>query len=253
VLRNAALVVSAGRYPAAEGARALGDEGGAVPVVEIPPGVDCRRFAPIVDKHAARRALGLRTEGPLIASVSRLVPRKGMDVLVEAARRLVPSYPDLTVAIAGTGRAEPHLAQAVERTGAPVRLLGRLSEEDKATLLGASDVFVMACRNRWMGLEQEGFGIVFVEAAACGVPQVAGDSGGAAEAVDDGVTGIVVDRPDDPGAVAVAIRRLLADPALAERMGAAARRRAAASFDYDLLAPRLGRALAGVGVGPPIG
>ena len=94
-----------------------------------------------------------------------------------------------------------------------VELLGRVSDEDRAGLLGAADVFVMACRNRWLGLEQEGFGIVFLEAAAAGVPQIAGDSGGAPEAVLDGVTGLVVHDPGDPGAVAEALRTLLADPA----------------------------------------
>ena len=77
-------------------------------------------------------------------------------------------------------------------------MLGRVSQEDRAALLGAADVFVMACRNRWLGLEQEGFGIVFLEAAAAGVPQVAGDSGGASEAVLDGVTGLVVADPGRP-------------------------------------------------------
>ncbi len=106
-------------------------------------------------------------------------------------------------------------------------------------LLGSADLFVMACRNRWLGLEQEGFGIVFLEAAAAGVPQVAGESGGAAEAVVHGETGLVVARPDDPGCVAQALRELLSDPALAKRMGAAGRARVVASFDYDALASRL--------------
>ena len=244
VLRRAALLISAGGYPAAEGERAAG--GRLPPVIEVPPGVDCSRYVPL-DEAArldARRRLGLPTRGPLVSSVSRLVPRKGMDVLVEAARRLVPSFPDLTVAVAGSGRQAGALADQVRRGAAPVRLLGRISEEDKAALLGASDVFVMACRNRWLGLEQEGFGIVFVEAAAAGVPQVAGDSGGAAEAVVDGVTGLVVSEPDDAGRVAEAVRRLLCDDELRRRMGAAARARAEASFDYDRLAPRLARALA---------
>jgi phosphatidyl-myo-inositol dimannoside synthase len=104
----------------------------------------------------------------------------------------------------------------------------------------------MACRNRWLGLEQEGFGIVFLEAAAAGVPQIAGNSGGAAEAVVHGTTGLVVEDPEDPGSVAEALRTLLADPPLRKRMGAAGRRRARASFDYDVLASRLASTLAKV-------
>jgi phosphatidylinositol alpha-1,6-mannosyltransferase len=106
----------------------------------------------------------------------------------------------------------------------------------------------MACRNRWWGLEQEGFGIVFLEAAAAGVPQVAGASGGATEAVIDGETGLVVTRPNDPGCVAEALRELLADPARARRMGDAGRSRVVASFDYDLLASRLAHTLEEVAV-----
>jgi phosphatidylinositol alpha-1,6-mannosyltransferase len=102
----------------------------------------------------------------------------------------------------------------------------------------------MLCRNRWAGLEQEGFGMVFLEAAACGVPQVAGDSGGAAEAVADEATGLVVDRPDDPAAVATALARLLDDPDLRASLGSAARARAVAEFSHDVLAERLGKALA---------
>jgi phosphatidyl-myo-inositol dimannoside synthase len=119
-------------------------------------------------------------------------------------------------------------------------------EEDRAALLGAADIFVMACHNRWLGLEQEGFGIVFLEAAAAGVPQIAGDSGGAAEAVVHGQTGLVVADPEDPGRVAEALRTLLADPKLRKRMGRAARVRAQESFDYDFLASRLASTLAEV-------
>jgi phosphatidylinositol alpha-1,6-mannosyltransferase len=101
----------------------------------------------------------------------------------------------------------------------------------------------MACRTRWAGLEQEGFGIVFLEAAACGVPQLAGDSGGAAEAVVDGETGLVVDRPDRPDDVAAALSRLLDDQPLRAQLGAAARARAESTFAYDVLAGRLRAAL----------
>ena len=106
-----------------------------------------------------------------------------------------------------------------------MRLLGGVSDEDLPRLVGAADVFAMLCRNRWLGLEQEGFGIVFLEAAAAGVPQVAGASGGAAEAVEDGVTGVLVRRPTEAGDVARAIAGLLADPVRAA--GAWARRPAA--------------------------
>ena len=135
-----------------------------------------------------------------------------MDVLIEAAGRLAPSYPDLVVAIAGDGREMGRLRRAAAGSPVDIRILGRVSTAERADLLGGADVFVMACRTRWAGLEQEGFGIVFVEAAAAGVPQIAGDSGGASEAVVDGVTGLVVGNPSDPGAVAQALRTLLADP-----------------------------------------
>jgi phosphatidyl-myo-inositol dimannoside synthase len=266
VLRHAAIVVSAGSYPAAEAARALarrprartatggrleagwspGREAGTRQVcVQVPPGVDCERYARLDDggRLAARVRLGLPATGLLVTSVSRLVPRKGMDVLIEAANRLAPSFPDLTLAIAGTGREDRRLAAQARRAAAGVRLLGGVSEADKAALLGASDVFAMACHTRWGGLEQEGFGIVFIEAAAAGVPQVAGDSGGAVEAVVDGVTGLVVRHPRDPAEMATAIRRLLADGDLRRRMGVAARARVRADFDYPGLAAKLAGAL----------
>jgi phosphatidylinositol alpha-1,6-mannosyltransferase len=248
VLRGARLVLSAGSYPAAEARRAVPDL--AAPVVDIPPGVDVAAIQPLnaAERRAARSQLGLPVAGPLVASVSRLVPRKGIDVLIEAASRLAPSYPDVVVAIAGGGREEAQLEKLADASPVTVRMLGRVSDEDRAALLGAADIFVMACRTRWLGLEQEGFGIVFLEAAAAGVPQIAGDSGGAAEAVLDGVTGLVVSSPEDPGSVALALRTLLADPALRRRMGRAARKRVQESFDNDVLASRLGDALAGVAI-----
>jgi phosphatidyl-myo-inositol dimannoside synthase len=243
VLRGASVVISAGRYPAAEGRRAAGDI--AAPVVEIPPGVDASAITILTEpeRRAARARLGLPADGPLVVSLSRLVPRKGMDVLIAAADRLAPSYPDLVVAIGGDGRELARLRRQAAASPVSVSVLGRISDQDRAALLGAADIFVMACRNRWLGLEQEGFGIVFLEAAAAGVPQVAGDSGGAAEAVIDGVTGLVVEQPEDPGQVAEALRALLADPDLRQRMGLAARARAEGSFDYELLASRLASTL----------
>jgi phosphatidylinositol alpha-1,6-mannosyltransferase len=105
-------------------------------------------------------------------------------------------------------------------------------------LYASADVFSMLCRDRWGGLEAEGFGIVFVEAAACGVPSVAGRSGGSHEAVVDGETGVVV-APRDETAVRDALARLLGDDALRARLGTAARERAVRELAYDVLADRL--------------
>ncbi|MHB1712792.1 MAG: glycosyltransferase family 4 protein [Acidimicrobiales bacterium] len=247
-LRHSVLAVSAGGYPAGEAVRALRGRG--MPrVIEIPPGVDLTRFRPLseTERVETRRALGLPVEGPLVASVSRLVPRKGMDILIDAAAALRETIPDLEVAIAGRGRDRDRLAGKIVERRAPVRLLGEVSDQDLPRLIGSADVFAMLCRNRWLGLEREGFGIVFMEAAAAGVPQVAGDSGGAGEAVIDGLTGLVVGKPTDVATVASALRRLLDDSPLRRSMGSEARLRAEASFDYDRLAPRLAAALADVG------
>jgi phosphatidylinositol alpha-1,6-mannosyltransferase len=238
VLRHASLLIAAGPYPAAQ-ARRLAPS----PIEVIPPGVDLDRFRPLdLDARAAvRRSFGLPADGRLVVSVSRLVPRKGMDTLIAATRSLAPSRPDLTVAIAGAGRDRRRLARLSR--GAPVRLLGRVPDARLADLYGAADVFAMVCRDRWGGLEQEGFGIVFLEASACGVPQVAGDSGGAADAVVDGETGFVVHHPHRSGEVAGALARLLDDPVACARLGAAARARAELEFDYDALAAGLQSAL----------
>ena len=243
VLGRARLVICAGRYPAAEARRAAPSM--TAPIVEVPPGVDLERFRPLGDEERAkaRAVWALPAAGPLVVSISRLVPRKGMDVLIAAAAALEPSFPGLTVAIAGDGRDLRRLRGLVRSTGAPVRLLGRVDDEELPRLYGAADVFAMACRNRWLGLEQEGFGIVFLEAAAAGVAQVAGRSGGAEEAVIDGQTGLVVADPDDPGAVAHALRQLLGDDDRRQRMGRAARVRVEESFGYGFLARRLADAL----------
>ena len=245
VLRGAVSIVAAGGYPAAEATRLAGPD---LPIRVVPPGVDVDRFRPLGEdeKRRARAAAGLPVDGRLVVGMSRLVPRKGFDVLIAAASMLAPTRPDLTVAVAGAGRDKERLQRLVTATGAPVRLLGFVPDEAMPALLGAADVFAMPCRSRWAGLEQEGFGIVFLEAAACGVAGVAGASGGSHEAVAHGETGFVVRRPEDPVAVAAALARLLDDPPLCLAMGAAARRRAEQSFAYDGLAEDLAAHLAAV-------
>jgi phosphatidylinositol alpha-1,6-mannosyltransferase len=241
VVRGASLLICAGGYPAAQAARCVGGPGLLPPVAVIPPGVDVERFRPLdpVERKEARRRLGLPEDAPIVVGVSRLVPRKGFDVLLRAVARLAARLPGLVVALAGDGRDRSRLEREARRSGAPVRFLGRLSDEELPALLGCADAFAMCCRDRWLGLEQEGFGIVFLEAAACGVPVLAGPSGGASEAVLDGVTGLVCDRPRDADAVAATLLPLLADPDLARRLGRAARLRVERHHDYDRLAVQL--------------
>jgi len=242
VLRKAKLVVTAGDYSTTEAERAAG---GSLPVAVIPPGVDVDRFVALSPDRRAevRSEFGLMPDDLVVLTLSRLVPRKGMDVLIDAAAQLSSKYPSLVVLIAGSGRDRRRLERLVATPGAPVRFLGRVPDSAVPDLYAASDVFSMTCRVRWAGLEQEGFGIVFLEAAAAGVPQIAGRSGGAAEAVVHGETGLVVDDPRDATAVADALDRLLADPGYRAKLGAIGRARAAAEFSYDPLAQRFREAL----------
>jgi phosphatidylinositol alpha-1,6-mannosyltransferase len=244
VLRGAQLVVAAGGYPAAEARRAAGRD---LPTVVVPPGVDVDRFRPLepLARMSVRADFGLPVSGTLVLSLSRLVPRKGMDVLIEAVASLAERRTRLHLAIGGDGRDRRRLERLAAKTGAPVTFLGRVADERLPDLYGCADVFAMLCRNRWAGLEQEGFGIVFLEAAAAGVAQLAGDSGGASEAVDDNETGLVVREPDNVEAVRHALARLVDYEELRVRMGATARHRAVEAFSYDVLAARLREALDG--------
>lgn len=252
LLRGAVVVVAFGGYPAAEAERTARQR---LPLTVVPPGVDVpagldgvlRAVGETgdgdVDRRQARVELGLPAGRPLIVSVSRLVPRKGMDTLIRAVADPSVRRHEPQLAIAGAGRDRGRLERIARVENAPVAFMGRVSDVDRTRLLEAADVFAMLCRSRWGGLEQEGFGIVFIEAALAGVPQIAGRSGGSHEAVEHGVTGLVVD-PDDHRAAARAIRRLLDDPDGARQMGVHARRRAVEEFDTSRLAAKLRHDLA---------
>ncbi len=232
VLRGAAAVVAASAYSAWEAVRAARCS---LPGAVIPPGVDVDRFRPIdrSERTAVRKAFGLDQDGQLVLGVSRLVPRKGFDRLLLAAAGLDAC---VHVAIAGSGRYR-HAYEATMRKlrlEHRVRFLGRVPDAALAPLYASADLFAMPCRDRWFGLEAEGFGIVFLEAAAAGVPVVAGRSGGSHEAVIDGTTGFVVDG-NDVHQIRGALERLLGDADLRARMGRAARERAVTEFSYDAL------------------
>jgi len=242
VLKNASHIIAAGEYPAAEARRAGGSS---LPLTVIPPGVDTQRFRPLSndERISARREFGVSDDAELIVGVSRLVPRKGFDTLIEVAAALRASRPRLQVLIGGGGRDAKRLQKLIDKLGAPVRMLGRVTDEQLPLLYGCADVSAMLCRSRWGGLEQEGFGIVFSEAASCGVPQIAGKSGGAADAVLDGLTGKVVQNPSDVAQVASTVSQLLDDAFLRSLMGVASRERALNTFDYDVLTKSLAQVL----------
>lgn len=243
VLTGARLVIANSDYPAQEACHIARRD---LPVITVYPGIDGDRFRPLdaEERADARRRFDLPLDARVVLGISRLVRRKGFDVLLEASARLAPRRPDLAVVIGGDGRDRARLERLAASCGAPARFLGRVPDADLQGLFGAADIFAMLCRNRWAGMEQEGFGIVFVEAAAAGIPQIAGASGGAAEAVADRGTGLVVYRPDDVGEVATALATLLDDEELRVRYGAAARVRAITDFHQDELAARLQAALA---------
>ena len=241
VLLGATGVIANSGYTAAECERTAGVS---LPIHLIPPGVDIDRLTPpdSAARSAARKRLGLAENAPVVASVSRLVPRKGMSTLIAASTILASEHDGLQVVIAGDGREKQRLSRLINRLNAPVLMLSDLPDSGIADVYNCADVFAMLCRSRWMGLEQEGFGIVFLEAAAAGVPQVAGDSGGVRDAVAHGETGIVLEEPTAEAA-AEAISVLLRDDDRRLAMGAEARRRVVADFSCDVLAARLRAAL----------
>ncbi|MGA1346133.1 MAG: glycosyltransferase family 4 protein [Ilumatobacteraceae bacterium] len=248
VLTGARRIIAFGSYPAAV-SRAVARRD--LDVAVIDPGVDVDRFRPLdPDRRAeVRRRLGAGPDTRLVLGISRLVRRKGFDTAIAAVARLAPDFPELEMVIAGRGRDEERLRRLAEESSAPVRFLGRVADADLADLYAAADLQVMLCRDRWWGLEQEGFGIVFVEAAAAGTPQLAGRSGGSADAVDHGVTGVVIDRPDSVEDVVAAMAALLRRPDRLATMSQASRQRAETTFAYGPLADRLSAAL---GDGPVI-
>jgi phosphatidyl-myo-inositol dimannoside synthase len=243
VLARAQVAICAGSFPEEEARRCAADA--LCPVVQVPPGVDTARFFPVDDvrRRAVRGQMGFADDELLVASYSRLVPRKGMDTLIRASAKLQAEYPALRVAIGGAGRDRARLERLAKKLKAPVTFLGRVDDHLLPSWIAASDLMVMDCRNRWFGLEQEGFGIVFVEAAACGVAQIAGRSGGSGDAVSDGETGVVLDHSRSVGDLATAMSSLLSDADRRDRFGLLARDVAVRKFSWDRLADVLGNGL----------
>jgi phosphatidyl-myo-inositol dimannoside synthase len=253
VLREADHVISAGRYPLAEAQRCAKQP---LPATVIPPGVDVARFQPAMtsERNAARAGHGLPPLGgaPVVFTASRHVPRKGIDTLIDTCAAIAPKIGGVCLAIASSGRQTNALKRrahrAMSRSGGSldVRFLGRVDDDALVALYAAADVNATLCRTRWLGLEQEGFGIIFVEGAASGVASLAGDSGGSGEAVTDGLTGAIVPRPVRASQAIPVLERLLSDREQLAEMGENARKRAEAEFDYDDLAQQLAHTLTAI-------
>ena len=204
-------------------------------LVRLSPGVTPEAFAAVTDDAVAdlRARWGLGDD-PVVVSVSRLVARKGHDTLISAWPQVLHHHPNARLVIGGRGPYEKHLQRLVVKhdVAGSVTLAGFVPDDDLATLYRAAQVFAMPARSRWAGMEVEGLGIVYLEAAAAGLPVITGRSGGAPEAVRDGETGYAVDGTDAT-AVAWQIVDLLDDPARAAALGEAGRTWIADQWTWD--------------------
>lgn len=237
--KQADVLTFVSRYTRRRMAGALGPRAA---LEHLPPAVDTERFAPDpVAGARVRRELGLGDRRVLLC-VSRLVPRKGADALIGALPSILRRHPDVVLLLAGGGRDTARLQTLAARKGVAGRVVfgGRVGGACLADWYNTADVFAMPCRTRGLGLDVEGFGMVFLEAAACGLPVVAGDSGGAPETVRAGETGYVVDgrRVAD---VAEAVSRALLEPCL----GADGREWARRCWQWDERAERMAALLDG--------
>ena len=209
-----------------------------VPVSVMYPGADVESFRPDLPTADLRERHGIG-DRPLVVCVSRLVARKGQDMLILGLERVRRRVPDAALLIVGAGPYEGKLRALAELAPADsVFFSGEVSEHDLPRYYAVADVFAMPCRSRLAGMEVEGWGNVFMEAAACAKPVVVGDSGGAKETVIAGETGLLVDGTD-VDAVADAVADLLADPDRARAMGEAGRARVLARFTWPIVASRL--------------
>lgn len=206
---------------------------------DVWPGVDTERFNPTVEGWRIRQRFGVPEGQPLVVCVSRLVRRKGQDVLVDAWPAVRNQVPDARLLLVGTGPLSGHLSRRVRARGleGSVHLAGEVPAQDLPAAHAAADVFAMPARTRWAGLDVEGLGIVYLEAQATGVPVVAGNSGGAPETVRVGETGLVVDGTEQHE-VADAVVELLADRDRRAVMGRAGRRHVEQHWTWPIVAER---------------
>lgn len=202
-------------------------------MVHMAPGIDVAHFHPVRTPSKLRDELGLSNKS-VIVSVGRLVPRKGQDRLIQALPLIRNTIPNVHLLLVGEGSYRKSLEKLVEEENVKdnVTFVGRVPYNQLPEYFRCGDIFAMPSRSRMAGLEVEGLGIVYLEASGCGLPVIAGDSGGAPDAVLDGVTGIVVDGTNVQ-AIAAAIVRVLSDSVKTEAMGAAGNEWVCANWAWE--------------------
>jgi len=192
-------------------------------LVQIAPGIDTDHFAPDPTAVQLRRDLGL-ADKKVIVSVGRLVHRKGQDILIQSMPAVLAKHPTAHILMVGEGPYRKDLTKMVEKLNLSdaVTFIGRIQYKELPRYICAGDIFAMPSRSRLAGLEVEGLGIVYLEASSCALPVIAGRSGGAPDAVDEGVTGFSVEGTS-PSEVSKAIIKLFDDPIKAKAMGESGR------------------------------
>ncbi|HEY1914724.1 MAG TPA: glycosyltransferase family 4 protein [Streptosporangiaceae bacterium] len=233
-----------GEYFRTRLARALSPQA-AARMAHLAPGVDVTSFRPGAGGAAVRERLGL-ADRPVVACVSRLVPRKGQDTLIRAWPEVVSAVPDALLLIVGDGPYGKELNNFSVRMKVhdSVLFTGPVPGQDLPAHYDAANVFAMPCRTRRRGLDVEGLGIVYLEASATGLPVVGGDSGGAPDAILDGETGYVAGGRDVAG-VARRIIELLSDPERARAMGDKGQAWVHQEWRWELVTARLRQLLDG--------
>jgi phosphatidylinositol alpha-1,6-mannosyltransferase len=240
---NCDVVTFVSRYTRGRFASAFGPQAA---LEHLPPGVDTDRFRPDPASRAELRARYRLGQRPTVMCLSRLVPRKGQDMLIRALPSIRQRVDAAALVIAGGGPYLETLRRLAERLDVSdhVTFTGGILAAELPAYHAMADVFAMPCRTRGAGLDVEGLGIVFLEASATGVPVIAGYSGGAPETVQHSKTGLVVDGRS-VGQIADAVIELLADPDRAAMMGAAGREWITAQWQWDALAARMSELIRG--------
>ncbi|MDO5029666.1 MAG: glycosyltransferase family 4 protein [Corynebacterium sp.] len=226
-----------GRFAAAFGPRAAFER--------LPSGVDIERFSPNSQAgQDIRQRYGIGAEQPLIVCISRLVRRKGQDMLIRSMPQILARHPDARLLIVGVGPRGEALQQLAQECGVADQTIfaGKVSFDELPAYYNAATVFAMPARTRGGGLDVEGLGIVYLEAQACGIPVVAGNSGGAPETVIDGETGIVVNGASVDSVMA-GVLTVLGDPERAAAMGIRGRQHVTANWTWEVMAARARRIL----------